>query len=115
MLLLAFALAASPALDRCLNSGEAARGVTPAMAACFADDYKRADGELNRAYGAAMQRLSKRRKATLRTSQRAWIKRRDATCAAKLGPDKGTIQQLNYPNCLAKETRARTAWIKRQG
>lgn len=115
MLLLALTLAATPALDRCLNSGEAAQGVTPAMAACFADDYKVADGELNRAYGAAMQRLSTRKKAALRTSQRAWIKRRDAVCARVTGPDKGTMQRLEYPQCLAKETRTRTAWLKRQG
>jgi uncharacterized protein YecT (DUF1311 family) len=114
MLLFALALAASPALDRCLNRDEAAQGVTLAMARCFTDDYKRADGDLNRAYGAAMQRLSARRKATLRTSQRAWIKRRDAVCARVTGPGKGTIQQLEYPQCLARETRARTAWLKRQ-
>lgn len=115
MLLLALALAASPALNRCLNTGEAAQGVTPAMAQCYADDYKRADGELNRAYGAARQRLSTARKAELRTSQRAWIKRRDATCGKKLGPDKGTIQRLTYPQCLAEQTRLRTAWLKRRG
>jgi uncharacterized protein YecT (DUF1311 family) len=106
-------LAATPDLDRCLNSGEAAQGVTPAMAACYGAELKRADGRLNRAYGAAMARSSRAKKATLRTSERAWIKRRDATCNRELGPDKGTIQRLNYPSCLIKQTDARTAWLRR--
>lgn len=43
MIALALALAASDQLDRCLNAGEAAQGVTSAMSACFVADYRRAD------------------------------------------------------------------------
>ncbi len=50
ILALALTLAGSPDLDRCLNTGEAAQGITPAMAACFGADHKRADGRLNRTY-----------------------------------------------------------------
>lgn len=114
MILLALALAASPQLDRCLDSGAAARGNNQAMAACFAADHKRADDRLNRAYRAALRRLPASRRAALRTSERAWIRQRDATCARTLGPDKGLIQRVNYPACLTRETDRRTAWLARQ-
>ena len=113
-MILALLLAtASPELDRCLNSGEAERGVTLAMADCLQAELRRADGRLNRAYGATMQRLPARRKVTLRTAQRAWLKRRDATCDKVTGPDKGTIQQLDYPSCLIDQTDKRTVWLRR--
>lgn len=105
-------LAATPKLDRCLNSGEAANGVTLAMADCFAAEQRRADGALNRAYGAAMARSSPTRKSSLRASERKWIRDRDAACRRVLGPDRGTIQQVNYPACLARQTRLRTTWLR---
>lgn len=113
MLVLILALAASSPLDRCLATGDAARGVTPAMAACYGADYRRADAQLNAAYRTAMARLPAARRTTLRGSQRAWIGRRDAACPLDDAPGAGTIERLNHPACLAKETRRRTTWLAR--
>lgn len=112
MLILALALAAQSPLDRCLNTGEAAQGITPAMAACFGADYRRADARLNATYQATMKRLPPARKAMLRASQRDWIRHRDAACPPG-GEGTGTIERLNHPACLAKQTRQRTAWLVR--
>ncbi|USI72193.1 lysozyme inhibitor LprI family protein [Sphingomonas morindae] len=119
MLMLALALAAAAApkpatpLDQCLGSGAAAQGVTLAMAACFGADYRRADATLNATYRAVMRRLPPARQAMLRAAQRDWIGRRDAACPLSTAPGAGTIEQLNRPACLAKQTRARTAWLRR--
>lgn len=113
ILALALTLAGSSDLDRCLNTGEAAQGITPAMAACFGADYKRADGRLNRTYAATMKRLPSARRTALRMSQRAWIKQRDAACPLDQGDGVGTIERLNHPACLTKQTDRRTAWIAR--
>lgn len=64
MLVLVFALAASSPLDRCLDAGEAAKGVTSAMSACFVADYKRADAQLNATYSRTMRRLPAARRVT---------------------------------------------------
>ncbi|MGR6330240.1 lysozyme inhibitor LprI family protein [Sphingomonas sp. XXL09] len=114
MLIVTLLLAASsPQLDRCLNSGEAARGVTPAMAACFGADYRRADARLNATYRATLRRLPPARQAALRQAQRGWIARRDAACPLQTGDGVGTIERLNHPACLTRETDRRTAWLAR--
>lgn len=113
MLALALALAATTQLDRCLNQGEAARGVTPAMSACYVADYKRADAQLNATYNAAMKRIPVARRAALRASQRAWIKTRDAACPLDDRVGAGTIEILNHPACLTKQTARRTLWLPR--
>lgn len=113
ILALALTLAASSDLDRCLDTGDAAQGITPAMAACFAADYRRADGRLNRTYAATMKRLPSARRIALRASQRAWIKQRDAACPLDQGEGVGTIERLNLPACLTKQTDRRTAWLIR--
>jgi uncharacterized protein YecT (DUF1311 family) len=46
-------------------------------------------------------------------SQRAWIKQRDAACPLDQGDDVGTIERLNHPACLTKQTDRRTAWLAR--
>lgn len=113
MLIMAFALAVSSQLDRCLSSGEAARGVTPAMSACFTDDFKRADATLNNTYKATMARLPRARQFKLRASQRAWIQQRDRQCPLDNSPGAGTIEMSNHPACLARQTRLRTTWLSR--
>ncbi|MBB4155566.1 uncharacterized protein YecT (DUF1311 family) [Sphingomonas jinjuensis] len=113
MLALALVLAATTQLDRCLNEGEAARGVTPAMSACYVADYQRADAQLNATYSAAMKRIPVARRAVLRASQRAWIRKRDAACPIDDRSGVGTIETLNHPACLTKQTTRRTSWLTR--
>lgn len=113
MIALALALAASDQLDRCLNAGEAAQGVTSAMSACFVADYRRADARLNETYRSTMGRLSTTRQSALRTSQRAWLAQRDRACPLDNSEGAGTIEMLNHPACLAKQTKQRTTWLSR--
>ena len=113
MLIFAFALAASSQLDRCLNSGDAAQGVTPAMSACFVAEFERADARLNVTYKTTMKRLPGSRQSALRNSQRAWIKQRDRACPLNNYPGAGSIERVNHPACLAKETQRRAAWLAR--
>ena len=110
---LALVLAATTQLDRCLNEGEAGSGVTSAMSACYVADYQRTDGQLNAAYNAAMKRIPVARRAVLRASQRAWIIKRDAACPINDRPGVGTIEALNHPACLTKQTTRRTSWLAR--
>lgn len=112
MLLFSLALAALSPLDTCLNSGEALQGITSAMAACYGDDYKRADLTLNKEYRSLLERLSVSRQAALRTSQRAWIIARDKVCPLDEEPGAGTIEQLNHPACLAEQTKRRITWLR---
>jgi len=101
----------SPAYDRCLNSGDALKGVTVAMAGCTNAELQKQDARLNRAYKAAMAKRSKPQQASLRTAQRAWIKRRDAECQEDLTG--GTIDMLNIGGCHLSMTTVRAVELER--
>jgi len=101
----------SPAYDACLNSGDAIKGVTAAMAGCTNEELQKQDARLNRAYKAAMAGRSKAEQAKLRTIQRAWIKRRDAECQEDLTG--GTIDILNIGGCHLSMTTVRAVELER--
>lgn len=101
----------TPAYDRCLNSGDAIKGVTVAMAGCTHEELAKQDARLNRAYKAAMAKRSKAEQAKLRTAQRAWIKRRDAECQEDLTG--GTIDMLNVSGCHLSMTTVRAVELER--
>ncbi len=101
----------SPAYGRCLNSGDALKGVTVAMAGCTNAELQKQDARLNRAYKAAMAKRSKPQQASLRTAQRAWIKRRDAECQEDLTG--GTIDMLNIGGCHLSMTTVRAVELER--
>jgi uncharacterized protein YecT (DUF1311 family) len=92
----------SPEMDACLRSGDAARGVTPAMAACVNTELEAQDARLNTAYRAAMARLDGSGQARLRSEERAWIRQRDDGCRASATG--GTIDRIQIPGCLLNET-----------
>jgi uncharacterized protein YecT (DUF1311 family) len=92
----------APGFNRCLQTGDAARGVTPAMAACVQAELKSQDDRLNAAYRAAMARRGPAEQARLRTEERAWIRQRDADCDAQATG--GTIDRVEIPMCLLNET-----------
>lgn len=79
-----------------------------------AREYESADNALNEAYKAAMARLDTASKAELRTSQRAWIKKRDVECrpdpAAGIGP--GSAGTLDSLACQTTMTAKRTGEIR---
>lgn len=96
----------SPEYARCLRIGEAAKGVSVAMAACVNAEYAKQDQRLNAAYAAAMAKRSPRAREALRVEQRAWIKRRDASCEEGLSG--GTIDMVERPSCRMEMTVIRT-------
>lgn len=89
-------------MDNCLGGGDAARGVTPAMADCINAELKMQDARLNAAYETAMARLDSASQSRLRNEERAWIRQRDERCAASATG--GTIDQIAIPGCLLNET-----------
>lgn len=92
----------SPALDACLNSGDAAKGVSVAMGGCFNAELKLQDDRLNTAYRAALSKRDAAGQARLRAEERDWIKRRDVDCrAVAVG---GTIDMVEIPACLLDAT-----------
>lgn len=101
----------SPALERCLNSGDAAKGVTVAMATCVNIELTRQDARLNRAYKAAMDRRSTAPKASLRNVQRAWIRQRDTECSENLTG--GTIDMIERASCHLSMTTIRAVELER--
>ena len=105
----------TPGLDRCLNTGEALHGVTPAMRQCNAAELAIQDARLNATYRMTMQRLSPPRKTALRALQRAWISTRDRNCRAEAEREGGggTMTPVMLGGCLIYETVARTIWLER--
>lgn len=96
---------------RCLNAGDAAKGVTPAMVGCINQEYGRQDKRLNAAYQAAMTRLPARSQEALRAEQRAWIKRRDRGCEENLSG--GTIDMIERAQCHLSMTTVRAVELER--
>ncbi|AHE56294.1 hypothetical protein NX02_23395 [Sphingomonas sanxanigenens DSM 19645 = NX02] len=92
----------SPAYDTCLATGDAAKGVTPAMAQCIADEIKVQDERLNAAYRSAMDKRDEAGKIALRDEERAWIKARDAECQGLA--QGGSIDRIQIPSCVLDKT-----------
>jgi uncharacterized protein YecT (DUF1311 family) len=83
------------------------------MNICADRDYQKADGELNRAYKAAIAEQDGDGQKLLREAQRDWIKFRDAECAYEAAPNQGgSIYPMEYSGCLTGLTKARTRQIK---
>lgn len=73
---------------------------------CAAGIGDREDARLNRAYKAALARLTPPRQQALRVTQRRWIKDRDAQCQAEF--DGGGAQAGIYGTaCVARVTHDR--------
>ena len=96
----------SPDYARCLRTGEAAKGVSVAMAACVNAEHAKQDQRLNAAYAASMAKRSPQAREALRVEQRVWIKRRDVSCEEGLSG--GTIDMVERPSCRMEMTVGRT-------
>lgn len=92
----------SPAYNSCQESGDAAKGVTSAMAQCIADEIDVQDARLNAAYRSAMDKRDEAGKIALRDEERAWIKARDTKCDALA--QGGSIDAIQIPACVLNET-----------
>jgi uncharacterized protein YecT (DUF1311 family) len=102
------------AYDECMNTGDAAQGITPAMRLCVSQELDRQDARLNRTYAMVMKRQNTQGKAALRFSQRGWIIKRDKQCRAEADEyEGGTIMPQIYTGCLVDETISRTIWLEK--
>lgn len=88
-------------------------GPNVAMTACFDEQYKRADAELNETYRRIMMTLGDEDRASLRAAQRAWIVYRDNACAAEAAPYQGgSAMGTVRVACLEAATRERTKFLR---
>lgn len=124
VILLALGLLAMPtaAAAQRIDCDKAA--TTPEIAACAAEDLKRADDELNAVYRAALASIGKaahlntnqRRdwERAFREAQRHWLAFRDKDCGEVIGWEwfQGTGMGTASLACKADKTRARADEIK---
>jgi uncharacterized protein YecT (DUF1311 family) len=85
------------------------------MNGCSYANYEAADKKMNALYQRQMERLSKGSQRTLRDSQRAWLKYRDAAYSYEVewaGPCQGTICPLLRNQSLLKLTEQRIATLQ---
>lgn len=83
------------------------------MNQCVAEDFRKADAELNEAYRELMARLDAAAKAELRTAQRAWIAFRDAHCDFEgKAAEGGSLEPFLQGSCAAGLTRERIAHLR---
>jgi uncharacterized protein YecT (DUF1311 family) len=101
----------SPAYDECIGSGDAANGVTAAMMDCIGAEIERQDAQLNQAYRMVMSRLTSAQQTALRSSERTWIKARDARCKAG-GDGGGSLDGVLYANCILDATAQRVRFLE---
>ena len=79
---------------------------------CAGGISAREDARLNRAYKAALARLTPPRRQALRTAERQWIKDRDAKCRAELD-DGGAQAGITATACVADMTHDRALELER--
>lgn len=83
------------------------------MNQCAADEYKKADQQLNQAYQSLMQRANPQQQELLKLSEEAWIKMRDADCKfVSSGAEGGSAQALVWNQCLTDKTRERSGFLE---
>jgi len=91
------------------------RGSQAEASACAHEEYKAADAVLNKVYGQLAGILDAEDKASLKESELAWIKYRDATCIFESSQYKGgTMRGMIESFCLTRVTKARAAELKEQ-
>lgn len=80
-------------------------GSTAGMVECCDKEYKEWDAELNKNYNALMKILSNQQKASLKTSQLAWLKFRDAEFACSAAIYEKMDGTMYIPMSVSSKTR----------
>jgi uncharacterized protein YecT (DUF1311 family) len=115
-LLVSILLACAPVALHAQGSGwcrDAARTQTD-LNRCAAAELQRADSVLNAVYGQVIAAMDSAEVGTLRAAQRAWIGLRDAECEMETASSRGgSIHPMLHAMCLSRQTRARTAYLRR--
>jgi len=97
----------------CMHSGDAAKGVDPAMMDCTRQEIDRQNDRLNQTYKRVLARLDTTQKVTLRAIERAWISKRDSHCQKESASEEGgTLANLIYSGCILDETIKQTIWLE---
>jgi uncharacterized protein YecT (DUF1311 family) len=97
---------------QCMGSGDAARGVTAGMMDCIGAEVDKQDARLNLAYKAAMARSDAGRRAALRASERAWIRKRDSGCQKEADTEAGgSLAGILFAECVLGATVDRRTWL----
>jgi uncharacterized protein YecT (DUF1311 family) len=89
-----------------------ANGVTFSMIDCIVAETSRQDNQLNDNYKRLISKISPKRKETLLSAQRAWIRFRDANCNFYGDPEGGTSARLSADECLLNATADRAKELK---
>ena len=97
--------------DPCMD-GE----TTAEMKMCASRKYKQADDELNKVYRELMSKLDNEgHKASLKTTQQAWLKYRDSNCDFESYLNRGgSIYSVVVSDCMTSMTNSRTKELKEQ-
>jgi uncharacterized protein YecT (DUF1311 family) len=104
-------LGISPKFDKCVASfvGSSVAGTRD----CVGKERQRQDLRLNKAYSAAMTKLSASRKEILKNSQRAWLKFFPPQCEVEIGaPTGGTDWTADHDMCLLKAVAERANFLE---
>ena len=86
------------------------------MNVCANANLDAANAALNKIYQTVMRRQSSQEsKDRLRNAERAWMAKRDKTCAEEVGPQEegGSIWPLEMANCLQDQTDTRIRELKK--
>jgi uncharacterized protein YecT (DUF1311 family) len=84
--------------------------------ACANREFETWDARLNALYRTLLKNADAKDLALLKTAERNWLSYRDSECAFETaGSEGGSIQPMEYSNCLTAKTRARIAELKSQG
>lgn len=96
-----------PSYHACVK---ASQGVTLALNNCIGVEHAFQDKRLNAAYQQLRKSLPKAERLRLRDEERAWIAKRDKTCAPDA--DGGTASLLDANQCQLDETAVRAAALE---
>lgn len=86
---------------------DASGGATFKIIDCINDEHIKQDKRLNTAYKKLCVKVSPDQKKLLVTSQRLWIKYRDANCSFYSDVDGGSVARINGVACRLKMTTQR--------
>ena len=83
------------------------------MNRCAAEEYKKADAELNKVYQQLLPKLEAPHKEKLKAAQLAWLSFRDAHCEFEaFAFEGGSMQPLIRSGCLETVTRDRIKQLR---
>ena len=84
--------------------------------ACANREFESWDAKLNALYRTLLKNADPKEQALLRAAEISWLSYRDSECAYETaGSEGGSIQPMEYANCLTAKTRAHITELKPQG